>query len=428
MVLTPEGYLKRYMDDRISKALRICGAVSIKGPKGCGKTWTAKNHANSALLLDDPENDYKARRFARESPNEALIGDEPRLIDEWQTAPAIWDATRRLVDQGKKKGRIILCGSSTPNVEAEVELHTGFARICPYKMRTMSLYESGDSDGAVSLSAMFSSEEVNTPWKDIDVGSIIGLIVRGGWPETLGMDVDDAAEFNNILVRTLIETDVQRIDKKANPRITTMLLRSLARNESTLANDKTIRTDMKVNEDDEIIAQSTYVKYRGYLDRLYILEDQPAFNPNLGSPVRVGKMPKRHLTDPSLAVAALRASPEMLSDDHRTLGFLFEALCERDLQIYAESLGGTLGHYRDGDGREIDAIVELPDGRWGAFEIKLTRAGIEDGAENLIKIRNYIKKKGGRVPSVLCVICGTAETAKLRPDGVYVVPITRLKA
>ncbi len=428
MVLTPDGYLKRYMDDRVARALRICGAVCIKGPKGCGKTWTALNHANSALRLDDPEREYKARRFARDRPNDALIGEEPRLIDEWQVAPAIWDATRHLVDQGKKKGRVILCGSATPDLDAEAELHTGFARICSYRMRTMSLFESGDSDGSVSLSSLFASEEVHTTWDDIDVESLIRLIVRGGWPGTLGMDAEDAAEYNRILLTTIIESDVMRIDSKANMSTVTMLLRSLARNESTLANDATIRSDMRTNEGDEPIAQITYLKYRNYLDRLFILDDQPAFNPNLRSSVRVGKMPKRHLTDPSLAVAALRATPEMLLDDHRTLGFLFEALCERDLQIYASALGGTLDHYRDGDGREIDAVVELPDGRWGAFEIKLSPAGIEDGAKNLLKISSYIERKGGRVPSVLCVICGTAEEAKLRSDGVYVVPITKLKA
>lgn len=292
----------------------------------------------------------------------------------------------------------------------------------------MSLFESGDSDGSVSLSSLFASEDVGVSWEDVGLESLIGLIVRGGWPDTIGMDAGEALERNRDRLRTIIESDILRIDRKANVMTAAMLMKSLSLNESTVASDMAVRTGMKMDDDDPVIAQSTYVKYRGYLDRLFLLEDQPAFNPGLGAAVRVAKMPKRHLTDPSLAVAALKADPDKLYDDPRALGRLFEALCERDLQIYASALGGTLGHYRDGDGREIDAVVELPDGRWGAFEIELTLAGIDDGAENLLRIRSYIEKKGGRVPSVLCVICGTAEEAKLRSDGVYVVPITRLKA
>ncbi len=428
MVLTPDGYLHRYMDDRIVKSLRACGAVCIKGPKGCGKTWTALNHANSAMMLDDPDKEHRARRLAREHPNDAVVGEEPRLIDEWQEALAVWDATRHLVDRGKEKGRIIMCGSVAPDPVAGSELHTGTGRICSHRMRTMSLFESGDSDGSVSLSSLFASEEVSTSWNDVDLESLICLIVRGGWPDTIGTDTDEALELNRGRLRAFIGSDIPRIDRKANIMTAAMLMRSLSLSESTVASDMTVRTGMKADDDDQVIAQSTYVKYRRYLDRLFLLEDQSAFNPGLGSAVRVAKMPKRHLTDPSLAVAALKTDPDMLYDDRRTLGRLFEALCERDLQIYASALGGTLGHYRDGDGREIDAVVELPDGRWGAFEIKLTPAGIEDGAENLLRIRSYIEKKGGRVPSVLCVICGTAEEAKLRADGVYVVPITRLKA
>ncbi len=428
MTLTPDGYLDRYTDGRVAKSLRACGAVCIKGPKGCGKTWTALNHSNSSLSLDDPDREHRARRLARENPNDVLAGEEPRLIEEWQEAPAVWDATRHLVDQGKKKGRIVLCGSAVPDPVAESELHTGFARICSIRMRTMSLFESGDSDGSVSLSSLFASEEVGTPWMDADVESLIGLIVRGGWPDAIGKDADDALKLNRDRLRTFIESGIPRIDRKANIRTASMLLRSLSLSESTVASDMAVRTGMKMDDDDPIIAQSTYAKYCGYLDRLFLLEDQPAFNPGLGAEVRVAKMPKRHLADPSLAAAALKADPDMLYDDRHALNRLFEALCERDLQIYASALGGTLGHYRDGDGREIDAVVELPDGRWGAFEIKLVRAGIEDGAESLLRIRSYIDKKGGRVPSVLCVICGTAEEAKLRPDGVYVVPITRLKA
>ena len=429
MVLTPEGYRFRYMDAVLEKALRICGAVCIEGPKGCGKTWTSLNHANSALMLDDPSNGYRNRRFAEERPEEAVVGEAPRLIDEWQFAPAVWDSTRRLVDRMGAKGLVILCGSSTPDDGVLSSLHSGFARICPYRMRTMSLFESGDSDGSVSLSSLFRNDPIESEWRDADIGRIIGLILRGGWPGTLGMEVGDAMEFNRMLVESIAEDEAPRIDRTVNPQTVRMLLRSLARNESIVASDRKIRSDMAEDSGSAPMAQETLVKYRGVLERLHIIEDQSAFNPNLRSSVRVGKAPKRHLADPSLAAAAMRATPERLDGDRETLGFLFEALCERDLQIYAESLGGSLFHYRDGNGKEIDAVVEMPDGTWGAFEIKLTRSGVEEGARNLIRIRDYIAgQPGGRAPVLLCVICGTAETAELRDDGVYVVPITMLKA
>lgn len=295
-------------------------------------------------------------------------------------------------------------------------------------LHTMSLFESGDSDGDVSLSSLFSDVCASTSWKDTDPDRIAELIVRGGWSEVRGINVDDATRFNRDLVETIVGMRVCGLDRGANPSTVRKLLRALALNESTVSSDRKVRSDMSAEYDDAPIAQTTFVKYSGYLDALHLVRDQPAFDPGLGYASRVSKAPKRHLIDPSLAVAAMGSTKEGLLDDRHRLERLFEALCERDLRIYAESLGGTLGHYHDGDGRTIDAVVELPDGRWGAFDIVLRREHIENRARDLVRIRDYIGRRGGRTPSVLCVICGTAETAKLRPEGVYVVPITRLKA
>lgn len=295
-------------------------------------------------------------------------------------------------------------------------------------MRTASLFESGDSDGEVSLSSLFSGGCVSTSWEDVDPDRIAGLIVRGGRPEVQGMDEDVAVRFNRDLVEDIMESQVCGIDRSANLSTVRKLLKALAFNESVVSSDRKVRSDMLEGYDDVPIAQRTFVKYIGILDALHLILDQPAFDPGLGYASRVSKAPKRHLFDPSLAVVSMGLTKEGLLDDRRTSERLFEALCERDLRTYAESLGGALRHYRDGDGRTIDAVVELPDGRWGAFDIVLRRDGIDNCVGNLVRIRDYIGRKGGRVPSVLCVICGTAETAKLRPDGVYVVPITRLKA
>ncbi len=295
-------------------------------------------------------------------------------------------------------------------------------------LRTASLFESGDSDGEVSLASLFSGGCVSTSWEDVDPDRIAGLIVRGGRPEVQGMSEDVAVRFNRDLVEDIMESQVCGIDRSANLSTVRKLLKALAFNESAVSSDRKVRSDMLEGYDDVPIAQRTFVKYIGILDALHLIMDQPAFDPGLGYASRVSKAPKRHLFDPSLAAVSMGLTKEGLLDDRRTSERLFEALCERDLRIYAESFGGALGHYRDGDGRTIDAVVELPDGSWGAFDIVLRRDGIDNRVGDLVRIRDYIGRKGGRVPSVLCVICGTAETAKLRPDGVYVVPITRLKA
>jgi predicted AAA+ superfamily ATPase len=360
-------------------------------------------------------------------PEIVLRGDTPRLIDEWQEVPPIWDAVRHSSDMIAEKGLYILTGSATPNQDGIV--HSGAGRIGRVKMHSMSLFESGDSSGEISLLELFKK-----PWnKNVFTGKVelehlIDLTVRGGWPGTLGINIENAMDLSKGYLDAVINKDVQTIDrKKRDVGKMRALIRSLARNESTTVSKSTLAKDM-TDADDETASFPTLSDYLDVLGRLYVIEEQPAFNPNLRSSLRVGKTPKRRFTDPSLAIAALEATPEMMIGDLNTYGLMFESLCMRDLGIYAESFGGRLYHYRDGDGREVDAVVELPDGRWGAFEIKLGIDRIDAAAEGLLKINELTygnnKSKG---PAVLCVICGLSSAAYRREDGVFVIPITALR-
>ena len=420
-----DRYLPRLVDDIVDETLAVSGAVHMKGPKYCGKTWTSKHHCNSFYQLDLPDGDYRNLRLAKLDLGYALKGDNPRLIDEWQLLPAVWDAVRNTVDEKGLKGMYILSGSSTPKKESK-PLHSGLGRIAPVSMRTMSLFESKDSDGTVSLKGMFEGRFVNTPMKDVLLDTILNLTIRGGWPGNLGLNPSQAAKAMSVYVRQICYEDLPAVDSSKDPARMMRVLRSLSRNESTLASRKVIARDMK-EFDDDTISEDTVGEYISVLDRMCLIENQGAFNPNLRSSVRVGKTPKRHLTDPALAISALGLTKEMLLDDLNTFGFMFEAMCERDLQIYAYVNGGNLYHYRDGKNREIDAVVEMPDGRWGAFEIKLGAGAIEEGAKSLKDMDALIRDDpNGRPPEFLAVICGMSSTAYMREDGVYVVPITSL--
>lgn len=419
-MLTPNGYKKRLVDDTVEEYLKAFGAVNIRGPKYCGKTWTSKNHAESETHLQSV-NVRKQLEIYKIDPMLALSGDKPHLIDEWQEVPAIWDAVRMDIDENPGKGRYILCGSSTPLSDGT--MHTGVGRIGDINMRTMSLFESGDSDGSVSLLKMFNRDTIKTTVKDTDLRTLIDLTVRGGWPDLIDVDIKSAMLRNREYLRKSIEDDIPRLDSSSIDILKLkMYVRSLARNESTIVSDRRIIQDMSENEDDTI-TQVTLAKYRSYVDRIFLTADQLAFSCNLRSSVRIGKSPKRHLVDPSLAIAAMEYTPEKLIGDLKTYGFLFEAMCERDLQIYAGANNGKLFHYRDENGKEIDAVVEMPDGRWGAFEIKLGADEIEGASKKLLKISETFEKK----PEVLCVICGLAGGSYRRPDGVFVVPITSLR-
>lgn len=421
-----EKYIHRIIDNKISEYLQTFGAICIEGPKWCGKTWTSSYHSNSSIFLGDPAGNFQNRKLAEMSPDLILDGDFPRLIDEWQEVPPVWDAVRYKVDQVPQKGQYILTGSATPNHKGI--MHSGAGRISKLRMRPMSLYESGDSSGRVSLEEICHGKITPVMSGEVDLRELIRLIVRGGWPGSLELPVNQAALLPMEYLNAVIDDDVYRMDGiKRNTIKMKLLLRSLARNESTTVTNKTLKNDIK-EVDDEDIDVETVKEYLDIFARLFITDDQPPFATKVRSSVRVKQAVKRHFADPSLACALLKVTPESLINDLETLGFLFEALCERDLKIYAESFGAKLYHYQDYNGREIDAVVELPDSSWCAFEIKLGANQIDTAAASLLEIKREIEKEEkGRLPAVLGVVCGLANAAYQRPDGVYVIPITALK-
>lgn len=421
-----EEYKPRIIDKKIKEYLSIFGAVCIEGPKWCGKTWTSSYHSNSEIYLGDPSGNFQNRKLAELSPDLVLEGEYPRLIDEWQEVPPLWDAVRHKVDQSTVKGQYILTGSATPNHKGI--LHSGAGRIAKLRMRPMSLYESGDSSGKVSLEALCNGEIKPVMTGEVDLKKLIHLIMKGGWPANIGLSAENALLLSTEYLEAVIQDDVYRIDGiKRDVNKMKLLLRSLARNESTTVTNKVLKNDVK-EIDDEDIDVDTIAAYLDILSRLFILDNQPPFGTKIRSSVRVKQAEKRHFSDPSLACALLKATPEKLLGDLETLGFLFEALCERDLRIYAESFCASLYHYQDYQNREIDAVIELADGEWCAFEIKLGANQIDAAAENLLKIKKEIEKEqGGKPPKVLCVLCGMSNAAYCRSDGVYVVPITALR-
>ncbi len=420
------NYLPRIIDGKIAEYLNAFGAVCVEGPKWCGKTWTSSYHSKSKIFIGDPAGNFQNRQLAEMSPAIVLEGEKPRLIDEWQEVPPIWDAVRYSVDQSAEKGQYILTGSATPNHKGI--LHSGAGRIAKLRMRPMSLFESMDSTGAVSLEELCNGELAPALTGDVDLKRLIDLIIRGGWPGSIGIPTEQAALLPAEYLNAVIDDDVYRIDGiKRNTVKMRQLLRSLARNESTTATNKTLKNDIREADDEDIDAE-TVKDYLDIFERLFLTDNQLPFSTGIRSSVRVKQAVKRHFSDPSLACSLLKATQASLLGDLETLGFLFEALCERDLKIYAESFGGSLYHYQDYKGRELDAVVELPDGQWAAFEIKLGANQIDAAAKNLVEIRDEFESDPkGKPPRVLCVICGMSNAAYCRPDGVFVVPITALK-
>lgn len=421
-----ELYKPRIIDNQIERYLSAFGAVCIEGPKWCGKTWTSSYHCNSEIYIGDSTGNFQNRQLAEMSPDLVLEGETPRLIDEWQECPPLWDAVRSKVDETGKKGQFILTGSSTPKRKGI--MHSGAGRIARLRMRPMSLYESGNSSGVVSLEDLCNNNLKPTMTGKVDLKVLADYIVRGGWPGNMDTPIEDAMLLPIEYLNAVIEDDAFRVDdKKRDKTKMRLLLRSLARNESTTVTNKTLKNDIKEIDDNDIDSD-TVASYLDVFNRLFLLDNQEPFSTNIRSSVRVKQAEKRHFSDPSLACALLKLTPAHLIKDLNTFGFLFEALCERDLKIYAESFGGKLFHYQDYAGKEIDAVIELADGRWAAFEIKLGANQIEEAAHNLISLGNAIaNEKDGNPPDVLCVICGMSNAAYRRDDGVYVVPITALK-
>lgn len=420
------SYMPRIIDAKIEAYLKTFGAICVEGPKWCGKTWTSSYHCSSEIFIGDPSGNFQNRQLAEMAPLLVLEGEKPRLVDEWQEVPQIWDAVRYQVDQTAQKGQYILTGSATPNHKGI--LHSGAGRIAKLRMRPMSLYESGDSSGAVSLERLCRGEMTPVLTGEVGLKTLIGLIIRGGWPGSLHIPPEQAALLPAEYLKAVIDDDAYRIDGvKRNTTKMRLLLRSLARNESTTATNRTLKNDIKESDDEDIDVE-TVKEYLDIFARLFITDDQPPFSAGVRSSVRVKQAVKRHFSDPSLACSLLNVTPSGLLGDLETLGFLFEALCERDLKIYAESFGGTLYHYQDYQGREIDAVIELPDSQWCAFEIKLGANQIDAAARNLLEIKKAFENDPkGKAPSVLCVLSGLSNAAYRRPDGVFVAPITALK-
>ena len=421
-----KNYRSRLIDKRIDEYLKAFGALCIEGPKWCGKTWTSMYHSQSEILLGAPEGNFQNRRLAEISPALVLEGEKPRLLDEWQEVPTLWDAVRYAVDKTGEKGQFIMTGSATPNHKGI--MHSGAGRIAKLRMRPMSLYEAGFSSGDVSLQQLCKGNLTAKLTGDISLNRIIEYIIRGGWPGSLDLPLEAAALLPREYIKAIIDDDVYRMDGiKRDMLKMKLLLHSLARNESTTVTNKTLKNDIK-EMDAEDIDSNTISEYLNIFERLFLIENQKPFATSMRSSVRIKQAEKRHFVDPSIAAALLGATPANLIGDLETLGFLFEALCERDLRIYAEVFGGQLYHYQDYKNREIDAVVQLPDGDWCAFEIKLGANQIDAAAEGLLKIKEeFAADSKSKPPKALCVLCGLTNAAYQRPDGVFVVPLTALR-
>ncbi|MFR1182555.1 MAG: ATP-binding protein [Clostridia bacterium] len=426
MSLEKKDYRKRLIDDKIDRYLKIFGAISIQGPKWCGKTWTSLKHANSVSYMTEKS----PRDLAKVDPKYIFNQDRPQLIDEWQLVPSIWDAVRHECDSDHDKGKFILTGSTSLSKEEREEeiFHSGTGRIAIMKMNPMSLYESGDSTGDVSIEEMFSGN-VNCKYiRKVELDELAKLIIRGGWPENIDKEGDDIEVIPRSYIESVITRDInERKDKKRDSNKMRMLIRSLSRNETTIAGNDTIVKDIEEfeNTDDLIASRLTVADYVSVLDDLYLTANQEAFSINYRSSKRIGKSPKRHLVDPSLACASLDLTVDKLLNDHETFGLLFEALVERDLRIYMDYLDGHLYHFRDNvSGDEVDSILEFRDGKYAAVEIKLSDGSVEDAKKSLMTFYKNVNKK----PKFMCIIVGHYEAViQDKETGIYIIPITSLR-
>lgn len=419
-------YLPRITDKLLLEILEAKGAVLIEGPKWCGKTTTAKQIAKSFIAMDQPDMTKQYQQMAELSPSTLLEGETPRLIDEWQIAPNLWNAVRYEVDNRGEFGQFILTGSAVPR-DFDDSMHTGTGRISRLLMRPMSLYESKDSFGRVSLKDLFDGKEVSSV-DETSLDEIAFLICRGGWPKSVGLD-EKPALFQAIDYHdAVVSIDISRVDSiKRDKEKAKRLLKSYARHVGSQSSLETIRQDMLSNQTDTF-DQVTLYSYLDALRKIFVIEDSPAWNPNLRSKTSIRTTDTRYFSDPSIATAALGIGPKDLINDLNTMGFLFENLCVRDLRIYAEYLDGTVYHYRDGNGLECDAVVHLRNGAYGLIEIKLGGDRlIEEGAESLQELASKIDTKNMLKPSFMAVLCAKAPFAYKRQDGVYVIPIGQLK-
>lgn len=420
-----KDYKKRIIDDTLKKYLETFGALLIEGPKWCGKTWTGSNASNSIFLLADPKNNFNNKQIALLNPDIVLNGDNPRLIDEWQEVPSLWDAVRGRVDESAKKGQFILTGSSA--VDKSKYIHSGTGRIAHLKMRTMSLYESGFSDGVISLKDICYGTAIDCLTQNASLDKLIDCVLIGGWPSTIGMSVDQSIIVAKEYIKSVLNEDIYKVDNvKRDKHKVELLLKSLARNEATTVTNKTLKNDIKEKDYDDVDA-NTITNYLNLLNDLYLVENIRPYSSRIRSSLRVKQSEKRHFVDPSLPCAILHLTKDKLLNDLNYFGFLFESMVERDLLTYVDSFNAKLYHYQDYANNEIDAVIELEDSSWCGFEIKLGANQIDEAAKNLVRINNKIIEDGGKPAKSLCVICGLVNAAYRRPDGVYVVPFMSLK-
>jgi len=419
-------YLPRIIDKLLSDRLEAKGAVLLEGPKWCGKTTSAKEIAGSFISMDQPEMSKQYQSMAELSPLTLLEGKTPRLIDEWQIVPNLWNAVRYEVDQRDEFGQFILTGSAVP-AEIEESMHTGTGRISRLYMRPMSLYESEDSNGKVTIRELFANKEISAK-SDTDLEEIAFLICRGGWPKAVGL-TEKQALFQAIdYFDAVVSFDISRVDSvRRDKEKAKRFLKSYARNVGTRATLETIRQDVLANHTGTFDPVTLY-SYRDALTKIFVIEDSPAWNPNLRSKVAIRTTDTRYFVDPSIATAAMQLSPKDLLNDLNTMGLIFENLCVRDLKIYADYLDGCIYQYRDSNGLECDAVIHLRDGSYGLIETKLGGDSlIEEGAKNLKELASKIDINKMKEPSFMLVLCAKAPFAYRRKDGVYVVPITCLK-
>ncbi len=420
-------YLKRICDQLLRDKLEAKGAVLVKGAKWCGKTTTSAAIARSAIYIEDPARKKQYLEMAEIDPVTLLRGDVPRLIDEWQLAPKLWDAVRFEVDKRDDFGQFILTGSAVPPDTSEIS-HTGIGRITSLLMRPMTLFESGDSDGSVSLRALFSKEHEINGTCDHSINDIVFLICRGGWPKGIGRSRKIALAQAPDYYDGLVESDISRVDDvERDPERARRVMRAYARSVSSEATVASLLRDVRT-EDNDTFSENTLRSYLSAFRKLFVIEDTPAWNPNLRSKTAIRSSDTRYFVDPSIAAAALGIGPNDLINDLSTAGLFFENMAVRDLRVYAESIGGSVYHYRDKSALECDAVVHLKNGRYGLVEIKLGGDKlIEEGAANLLKLHERIDCEKMNEPAFMMVLCGVAPFAYKRSDGVMVVPIGCLR-
>lgn len=416
-------YYSRLLDEKIQLYIENFGALLLEGPKWCGKTTTACRHAKSILKMQDPRQVKNYLLIADSSPDLLLQGEKPRLIDEWQVAPKLWDSVRVAVDESGEMGQFILTGSATPLSEST--LHSGTGRIARLVMRPMSLFESLDSSGSVSLSSLFQGIKISSCKSQLTIQDISYLVCRGGWPQSIGKNAKSALLIADQYVKAVCDTDISQLDSTLkDPTRVRMFLRSYARNIQTLTKNTVLLEDMKSN--DVALTEPTFYNYYNALRRLFVIEETPAWAPNIRSKTAIRTSNKKGLVDPSLAVAILSQSPESLLKDFELFGFLFEAMCIRDLRIYASQMDGEVFHYRDDYGLECDAVIRLKNGEYSLIEIKLGGRSEELAASNLLKLEALLISKGHQKPNFKMILTGGEYTYK-RNDGIDVVPIGCLR-